>query len=55
MHDIPGMWIGNKLNKEMAAGWNAAAYEIETEKYVQFVVHPVFGIGLTLTQSVVDL
>ena len=49
MHDIPGMWIGNKLNKEIAAGWNAAAYEIETGNYVQFTVHPVFGIGLNRT------
>jgi hypothetical protein len=44
MHDIPGIWIGNKLNKEIAAGWNTAAYEIETGNYVKFTVHPVFGI-----------
>lgn len=47
IHDIPNMWIKDpvmltsKLNHELAAGWNAAAYECMSGEYKDFVVTPM--------------
>jgi len=44
MHDVPDMWIKDPimltftLNHQIAAGWDAAAYECSTGIYKDFVV-----------------